>query len=209
MMVAMALLIALSLLVGRPDRLQLTPEDEAQLLGLARQQLAAGADGVGEISVSTVGLGSELLKHRSAFVALTVDGEMRGCMIDQFEPHEPLYQNVLRNTQLAAQADGRVASIDAADVASARIEISVVDRIRQAEFSSPEELLLRITPFEDGVILRLGGDIATFLPYVWQTYSDPEEFLSELCTKAGWEADRWRRRPYPTVEIYSVYVFGE
>ena len=43
----------------------------------------------------------------------------------------------------------------------------------------------------------------------WEHYPEPEAFLSELCIKAGWETDRWRIQPYPSVEVYSVYVFGE
>jgi len=70
-------------------------------------------------------------------------------------------------------------------------------------------LLERLTPEEDGVTLEIDGEIATYLPSVWQIFPEPAEFLSQLCVKAGWDANRWRTEPYPTAQTYHVFDFRE
>ena len=61
----------------------------------------------------------------------------------------------------------------------------------------------------DGVILEVAGELAAYLPYVWGIFSAPKIFLEQLCIKAGWELDRWRTEPYPTIRTFQVYEFGE
>ncbi len=204
-----ALLLALSLLLGRPTRFELTDDEQEQLLRLARRQMETTAAGEGMMAVAPSDLSRRLSEPGAAFVSIYVQGELRGCMIDRFEPHEPLATNVLRNSRLASEADPRFPPITKSDLPGTRMEISVVHRIRPITFSSPAELLRALTPFEDGVILSADGKLATFLPSVWQTYPNPEEFLTQLCLKAGLASDRWQIRPYPAVRTYATLSFGE
>ena len=43
----------------------------------------------------------------------------------------------------------------------------------------------------DGLILSEFGQRGTFLPSVWETLSDPKEFLENLKLKAGLPANYW------------------
>lgn len=207
-LVALALLVAWFALT-RSNADGLSPSEEATLLQLARQQLAASLSGNGLLDVAASTVPARLRQQGAAFVSLAVDGALRGCMIDAFAPHEPLYANVLRNTQLAALQDARFTRIQPSEIDTVRIDISVVHDIASVSFENPDDLLSLITPILDGVILRIDDEIATYLPSVWETFPDPAEFLSQLCIKAGWPPERWMTEPYPQVETYRVSEFAE
>jgi len=195
--------------VIRPNSVELSVAQQEQLLGLAREQLVASVAGEGSIDVYPPELSDRTLRDGAAFVSLTVDGALRGCMIDRFEPHEPLVSNVLRNVQSAVQSDERFAVIKEDEIEKVRIKISIVYDIETLRFDSPHDLEDKLTPFVDGVILSTDEELSTYLPSVWETFPDPDEFLSQLSVKAGWDADRWRTEPYPTIQTYRVYEFGE
>ncbi|TFH07610.1 MAG: AmmeMemoRadiSam system protein A [Candidatus Atribacteria bacterium] len=188
---------------------ELSTSDAAALLTLARAQLIASLSGDDLIDLDPSALPARIRTNGAAFVSLVVDGALRGCMIDQFEPHEPLYLNVLRNTEFAALADERFVRIQSSEMEGVRIEISVVYEIQSVAFDSPDELLDKLARAIAGVILRIDDEIATYLPSVWETFPDPTEFLTQLCIKAGWESGRWRIKPYPLVQTYRVSEFAE
>jgi len=193
----------------QPNSVELTWSEQEQLLGLAREQLAASVVHEGLIDIYPPVLSENLLRDGAAFVSLTIDGQLRGCMIDQFEPHEPLIVNVLRNTELAARADDRFPALTAEEIQRVRIEISIVYDITSLSYTTADDLLEKLTPEEDGVTLEINGEIATYLPSVWQIFPEPAEFLSQLCVKAGWDANCWRTEPYPTAQTYHVFDFRE
>lgn len=193
----------------RPDAFELSPAEQAQLLELTREQLIASVAGEDSIDVHLPDLSDRILREGAAFVSLTVDGVLRGCMIDQFEPHEPLVANVLRNVQLAVRPDERFSAIEKGEIEDVRIKISVVYDIEPLHFKNPDDLLDKLTPYVDGVILSIDEELSAYLPSVWETFPDPDEFLSQLSIKAGWNADRWRTEPYPDVRTYCVFEFGE
>jgi len=194
----------------RPGTDGLDAEAQAHLLQLAREQLVATvAGGANLIDVDDSDLPPRLLLPGSAFVSLLSEGELRGCMIDTFEEHEPLYRNVLRNTALAARADERFPPVAFEEVGELRISISVVAPPEPLVFDGPEDLLSRLDPGMDGVILTADGAMATYLPDVWDRFPDPEDFLDHLCEKADLSPDRWRQEPYPAIETYRVVKFEE
>jgi AmmeMemoRadiSam system protein A len=204
--------VAVSLIwffIDRPDSVELTLEEQAQLLTLAREQLIASVAGKDFIDVHEHDISDRTLQMDAAFVSLTVDGALRGCMIDQFEPHEPLFTNVLHNVQLAVGSDARFPAIRQEEIDDVRIQVSIVYDITTLTFGNPDNLLERIHPNQDGVILEIDGEIAAYLPSVWQIFPDPADFLTHLCIKAGWDSDRWRREPYLTIRTFQVYEFGE
>lgn len=193
----------------QPEAEELDASEKAALLQLARQQLVATAAGEEMLDVDESSLPDRLLLADSAFVTLTLDGELRGCMIDAFEPHEPLYRNVLRNTALAAREDERFAPVSPEELAHIRIAISVLTPPKKLAFDDPEELVAALEPGVDGVILTLDEATSTYLPEVWETFPDPSVFLSRLSEKAGLGADRWREVPFPMVQTYHVLQFAE
>ena len=189
--------------------IELSPEDQAQLLALAREQLIASVAGEDLIPLEADDVTVRTQRQGAAFVSLIIDGKLRGCMIDQFEPHEPLFVNVLHNVQLAVGTDARFPSIMQHEIDDVLIKVSIVHEIKHVSFRSPDELLERLAQQRNGVILDVEGELAAYLPYVWDVFSDPNIFLEKLCIKAGWEADRWSTEPHPTVRTFKVYEFGE
>ena len=194
----------------RPGSDELSGPEQVELLRLAREQLVAATAGNSElIDVDETELQPRLLLPGSAFISLSRDGELRGCMIDAFEEHEPLYRNVLRNTVLAARDDERFPPVTPEEVGGLRISVSVVAPPEPLAFHDPEDLLPRLDPGLDGVILTADGAMAAYLPDVWERFPDPEDFLGHLCEKAGLSADRWRQEPYPAIETFRVFGFEE
>jgi AMMECR1 domain-containing protein len=76
------------------------------------------------------------------------------------------------------------------------------------EYTSGEDLLKKLRPHVDGVVLKKGHRRATFLPQVWEKIPDPAEFLDNLCCKMGEPANSWRRGTLQVL-IYQVEEFHE
>jgi uncharacterized protein len=193
----------------RSTSVELTWAEQEQLLALAREQLIESVTGEGFIDIYLPDLSDRVLRQGAAFVSLTVDGALRGCMIDQLEAHEPLVTNVLRSVQLAVRSDERFAALSEDEVDRARIKISIVYGMQTLRFRDPDDLVRKLSPYLHGVVLSVDDELATYLPSVWETYPEPAEFLSKLSVKAGWDANRWRVEPYPMVRTYSVVEFSE
>jgi hypothetical protein len=91
-----------------------------------------------------------------------------------------------------------------------KIEISVLTSPRALHFSSPEDLLKKLQPLKDGVILKTRYGSSTFLPQVWEQLPQKEQFLAHLCMKHGAPADTWRKEWKDNkVDIYHADVFSE
>ena len=67
---------------------------------------------------------------------------------------------------------------------------------------SEAELLARLVPGEDGLVIAWRGSRATFLPKVWDQLRDPVEFLRHLKHKAGWSPDFWAE----DVEVWRYFT---
>ena len=191
------------------EPMALSEAEQALLLQLARSQLERLLDGEPSIKVDLTEFSETLRREASCFVSLFEDDALRGCMIDDFQPHEPLVQNVLRNAVLAATGDERFPPVEAGELERVRIEISVLGPLQAASFDSADELLAKFSPGVDGVVLATSTGQSAFLPWVWQRFPDPEQFLAQLCEKQGAEADCWRTTPLPKVDIFRVTDFSE
>jgi AmmeMemoRadiSam system protein B/AmmeMemoRadiSam system protein A len=148
-----------------------------------------------------------LAAPRGCFVTLTHNGALRGC-IGNLAAQGPLYQAVAENARNAALDDPRFERVSPREVDGLRIEVSVLSEAQRLSFSSPDDLLLKLQPGVDGVILRIGGRMATYLPQVWEQLPDKVRFMDSLAEKAGCEASDWRK-PGTTVYLYEVESFKE
>jgi AmmeMemoRadiSam system protein A len=185
----------------------LTQEEKQILLRLAREALECGVKGI-ELPVLDLGDMPKRLREKGAsFVTLTVDGELRGC-IGALEAYQPLAQDVREHAVAAALQDPRFSPVCPTELNGIRIEVSRLTEPVALEYSSGEDLLRKLRPHVDGVILRDGFHRATFLPQVWEKISDPAQFLQNLCWKMGVDPDAWCREHF-TVQIYQVEEFHE
>jgi len=147
-------------------------------------------------------------EHRGVFVSLLKHGQLRGC-IGSLIGIEPLADAVRRHTVSAAFHDRRFPMLSADELPDLRIEISVLTAPQHLAYADGEELLCKLRPRIDGVIIKMPqGMGATFLPQVWHELPDPEVFLEQLCRKAGLPGSAWRSGGL-TVQTYQAVRFAE
>lgn len=187
----------------------LTTEEKGQLLALARQRLTEHLQGVALTEPDRSALSAALRREAPCFVTLTKDGQLRGCILDRFEAHESIVDNVLRNVLLAATGDPRFAPVRLEELPRLSIEISILGAPQPLDFETPDELVAALRPGVDGVILTSSYGSSTYLPQVWEQIPDAHAFLSSLCRKHGAPEGCWREPPYPRVELYHVLHFSE
>lgn len=189
--------------------LELSAQEKKTVLDLARASLRAHLEGGSPPLIDDRALPPALRERAACFVTLTKKGSLRGCILDSFEPHESVAQNVTRNAILAATVDTRFDEVRADELAHLTIEVSILGRPYAIPHSPPERLLSSIRPGVDGVILRTSYGTSTFLPQVWEQIPDASTFLAELCRKHGAPSDCWRTKDLLRVEVYQVSHFSE
>ena len=185
----------------------LTPVDQEILLEIARRSITLAARGVSLPPLALDGLPPHLTMPGASFVTLTTRGELRGC-VGALEPYQTLAEDVWEHAEAAAVRDYRFPPIRECELPEIEIEISFLTQPEPLEYNSPQELLARLRPGVDGVILRDGMHRATFLPQVWEKLPRPDMFLDHLCLKMGAHEDLWRRK-HLQVFIYQVECFEE
>ncbi len=148
-------------------------------------------------------------KKGASFVTLEnrYTGQLRGC-IGSILPVQPLYKDVIRNAIAAATQDPRFPPVTYEELPDIRVKVSVLSFPEPLPYKDPQDLLNKIEPFKDGLILKYGNNQGTFLPDVWEELPDKVQFMSHLCLKAGLPQDCWLTLP---VEIYRyrTKVFSE
>ena len=173
------------------------------LLALARGALA---EALGGEAPPAPGPASWLEESGACFVTLELAGQLRGC-IGTIGPYRSLAEDVRANALAAAFRDPRFPSLTAAELAELRIKVSVLSPVEPVAFADEKELVRRIRPGVDGLILEHDGHRGTFLPAVWRHYPGAEEFLRQLKRKAGLDPDFWA--PDVRVSRYTVESWEE
>ncbi len=186
---------------------KLTLEEQKILLHLAREALESGVKGGKLPPLDESVLTPHLREDGASFVTLTVRGQLRGC-IGALEPHQPLAQDVRAHAVAAALEDPRFPAVTPDELSAIQIEISRLTRPVPLDYNDPDDLLRKLRPEIDGVILRDGFHRTTFLPQVWEKIPDRAEFLNNLCYKMGVSPDLWRRK-HLDVLTYQVEEFHE
>jgi AmmeMemoRadiSam system protein A len=186
---------------------ELSRDEKIQLLRVARQGLEAAVRGQEPPPLEPASRTPALERVACSFVTLTELGELRGC-IGGLVAEEPLWRDVQRRARQAALRDYRFVPVQPEELPIIEIEVSVLTEPVPLAYDSPNDLLGKLRPHVDGVVLRQGMNRATFLPQVWETVPEPDQFLSMLCQKLGVPPDAWRRA-HLQVEIYQVEEFSE
>lgn len=190
---------------------QLSPEQGQNLIKLVRQTIS-GRLGRPVEQAAAEKLAGELAtpayqEKRGVFVTLHKDGQLRGC-IGSLTGYRPIAEGVREHALNAAFNDPRFRPVTTDELAALDIEVSILSEPSPLTYRDGANLLKRLRPGVDGVIIRLGGASATFLPQVWEQLPDPEAFLSHLCQKAGLPAQEWRQGRLEVL-TYQVRYFDE
>jgi AmmeMemoRadiSam system protein A len=186
---------------------KLTVDEKQTLLRLAREALASAVRGEKLAPLDLAHYSPRLASAGAAFVTLTVNGQLRGC-VGSLRPSQPLAEDVRENAISAGLYDHRFRAVRASELAGIRVEVSRLTLPRPLAYTDAQDLLAKLRPGVDGVILRDGSYRATFLPQVWEQIPEKTEFLGRLCEKMGASSQLWRQK-HLDVEIYQVEEFHE
>ncbi|MBN1876055.1 MAG: AmmeMemoRadiSam system protein A [Anaerolineae bacterium] len=184
----------------------LSIEEGQYLVRLARATIAEALGA--QMATLPAITSSNLQAPGASFVTLhTRSGNLRGC-IGSLTASRPLIEDVRENALNAAFKDPRFPPLTQAELSAIVVEVSVLTAPTALDFDGPEDLLRKLRPGIDGVLIERGWNRATFLPQVWESLPVPEEFLSSLCYKARLPSNAWRW-PDMKVSIYQVEKFEE
>jgi uncharacterized protein len=186
---------------------QLTEGEKQTLLRIAREALDYGVRGKKLPALEPASLTPHLREHGASFVTLTIGGELRGC-IGALEAYQPLVDDVREHAVAAALGDPRFHPVVETELGKIKLEVSCLTAPHPLEYSSSADLLTKLHPHVDGVILKSDFRRATFLPQVWEKIPDPEDFLDHLCAKMGAKSNLWRNTKLQ-VYVYQVEEFHE
>lgn len=182
-----------------------TSAEREILLQIAEQAISRTLRAGSAPTLQLDSLPPHLQEKGASFVTLTQEGRLRGC-IGSLTGRRPLAVDVQENATAAAFHDPRFPPLQAKELDSLTIEVSVLSSPQLLSYDSPEELLTALRPGIDGVVLKKGLHRATFLPQVWEKLSQPELFLGQLCNKAGLPFDAWRQKGIE-INTYQVEKF--
>jgi AmmeMemoRadiSam system protein A len=186
---------------------ELNLEDQQKLLSIAREAItkAVNRERLPEIDISY--LPPALQEPGSSFVTLTNHQQLRGC-IGTLEAYQALAEDVQEHAVAAALQDFRFSPITPGELPDVQIEVSVLTPKQPLNYDTPEDLLNKIRPHVDGIVLQDGFRKATFLPQVWEKLPNPKEFLAHLCLKMGAPAHLWQKKKLD-IFTYQVQEFHE
>ncbi len=166
----------------------LTEADEAAIARLARRGVEYAVRKGRVFEVNPLQLPAILAADGACFVTLKQDGELRGC-IGSLEARRPLARDIAYNAWAAARHDPRFTPVVPAELPRLRVSVSVLTPPEPLPFDDEEDLLRRLRPGVDGLILAHARGRGTFLPEVWAELPDPRRFLAHLKRKAGLPPD--------------------
>lgn len=137
----------------------------------------------------------------ATFVTLIEHGQLRGC-IGSLEAHRSLDRDVRANAIAAAFRDPRFEPVRVEEWPQVQVEVSLLSAATPIGFIDEADARRQLRRGIDGVIFEHGSRRSTFLPQVWESLPEPEEFLSQLKRKAGLPGDFWANN----VKLYRYEV---
>jgi len=186
---------------------KLSPEEQKTLLRLARESIDHAVRGEKLPPIKMTSLTSSLSGHGASFITLTINGQLRGC-VGALEAYQPLAEDVREHAAAAALEDPRFPPLSKDELSRTQIEVSRLTRPIPLDYKDADDLLSKLRPHVDGVVIRDGIRRATFLPQVWEKIPDPSEFMDNLCYKMGAGHRHWRNK-HLEVFVYQVEEFHE
>ena len=188
----------------------LTQEERDFLLTLARETIERAArvpahDAEPVLDNSPT---ERLKKPGASFVTLhTRNGALRGC-IGSLVARRSLLKDIHANALAAAFHDPRFPPVTPEELDNLVVEVSVLSNPQPLDYKGPADLVKKLRPQVDGVVLKKGVHRATFLPQVWEQLPSAEIFLAHLCQKAGLPPNAWRAGDLE-ISTYQVEKFEE
>jgi AmmeMemoRadiSam system protein A len=186
---------------------KLTEEEGAYLVETAKKTIQKALFNPKDKSEPESVSSPKFQERRGTFVTLTINGALRGC-IGHIIPQESLIEGVRVNAMNAAFRDPRFRPLGQNEFEKIKIEVSILTEPKPLAYTDANDLLSKLRPETDGLIIRQGYHQATFLPQVWEQLPNKRDFLTHLCLKAGLSGEAWI---YDKLEVhtYQVQAFEE
>lgn len=124
----------------------------------------------------------------ASFVTLEKNNRLRGC-IGSSVAHRPLILDLVQNAYFSAYSDRRFPPLQESELSQIDIKISLLSEPCEMTFTDEDDLLARLVPYKDGLIIQDGKYRALYLPSVWEQIGDKKFFLNSLKQKAGLKPD--------------------
>jgi len=180
--------------------LKLDDETKKEALKLVRDTLNSH---YGKTELSYTPLNPSLSFPIGAFVTLTKEGALRGC-IGNFEPEDPLYKVIQSVAVAAATKDARFTPVTQEELKNIEIEISTM---------SPQRLIRNWQDVEigkQGVHIILGNKSGTLLPQIATDNNyDLVTFLETICWQKMGLDKQCYKDPAAKLYVYETDIFSE
>lgn len=150
---------------------------------VARQAITGGGSPPGNMPAAFKRAGA-------CFVTLHKAGLLRGCS-GSVMAWRTLIEDIRANALRAAFNDPRFFPLEQVEWDEISLSVTLLSPLQSMRFESEAELLSKLLPHRDGLLIEDAGHRALFLPAVWKTAPDKQEFLMHLKAKAGLPPDHW------------------
>ena len=154
--------------------------------------------------------GEKFRKKLGIFVTLESHPkkELRGCIGYPY-PTEPLITALTNAAISAAVHDPRFPPVTKKEFEKLIVEITVLTEPKEIKVNDRKELPSKITVGKHGLIIEYGPFSGLLLPQVAVDYRwSSEEFLAEVCWKAGLSPDMWLDK-HALVYSFEGQIFAE
>jgi AmmeMemoRadiSam system protein A len=190
---------------GQPDLpgpVEVGDEARRQLLHVARVAIGVAARVLPSRALETAMAEIPAVALRaSAFVTLTEDGELRGCM-GVMDPDRPVLDSVAEAAACATRTDPRFRPVDPDELRRLEVDVSVLGPLVPMQ----DPLAFRLGT--DGVVVRLGGRRGLLLPEVATEHGLDQRGMLEIASrKAGLASGAWAD-PAASVLAFRTNRFG-
>ena len=170
--------------------MSLNETNRRSLLDLAYRSIEIGMKTGHPLNVNLRDYPAELSQQRATFVTLEKNKQLRGC-IGMLEAVLPLAEDISENAFSAAFKDPRFPPLGEPEFKDLEIHLSILSPSVEINFTSEDDLIAQLRPNIDGLILENDSRKGTFLPSVWQSIPESEQFLRHLKQKAGLAKNYW------------------
>jgi AmmeMemoRadiSam system protein A len=180
--------------------MNLTNEEKIELLKIARRSIENVLSGLDLPSI--IPSTENLRTACGAFVTLTIEGNLRGC-IGYIESTKSLAETVSEVAVKSALEDPRFPPVGPDEINKIEIEISVLSPLRKIKDIDEIEI------GRHGLMMKKGWNRGLLLPQVATEHNlNKKEFLEHTCIKAGLSSDCWKDEDVE-IYIFTADVFKE
>lgn len=172
------------------EEAHLQDDYQEMLIKIARHMIIHGAKTGKLPQLNITNVPRSLMAYRSTFTTITINNDLRGCY-GSFSPTQPLVADVAQYAYHSAFKDPRFKPMTMADIKKAELSLSILSIPGPFPVEDEQDLVQKLRPGKDGIVFRDGNNQGLFLPSVWESLPEPEEFVKGLKRKAGLPEDHW------------------